>query len=375
MITRLEIENFKAIRKVAIDLTPLTVFVGPNDSGKTTILQALHLLGESFSGRPWSSEAHSVFGLEPESYFFDRTLPIRISVELAAGAPLEGTIRYTLGFQLVDGSFKAVEERLSVGADEFLDGAGEQKRTPSKKGHWTGDVSLLREQQHLADQEPYRTLRASLRSFYAAFEPPKMVTPSEADAQLVSSGAGLAGVLDRLLTSPERDVVMEKFNKALRRLSANVHSIAMRPAQAGNAKGKELLFTLPDRTTAVPAREASTGLVLVAGYLALMYGTRHRMFLIEEPENGVHPLAILTVVDLLRELASSGRQVIATTHSPVLLDYMEPEDVQIVTRRGSEGVQVTPMFKSRFFKEGTQRPDLGELWYSVGDDAIISTAS
>jgi AAA15 family ATPase/GTPase len=44
MITRLEVDGFKSLRNFAVDLEPLTVFVGPNSAGKSNILDALELL-------------------------------------------------------------------------------------------------------------------------------------------------------------------------------------------------------------------------------------------------------------------------------------------------------------------------------------------
>ena len=46
-LSRIEIENFKAIgKRQAIDLKPITLLFGPNSSGKSTILQALHFVRE-----------------------------------------------------------------------------------------------------------------------------------------------------------------------------------------------------------------------------------------------------------------------------------------------------------------------------------------
>ncbi len=41
MLTRLEIERFRSLRSVRLELEPLTVLVGPNGSGKTALLDAL----------------------------------------------------------------------------------------------------------------------------------------------------------------------------------------------------------------------------------------------------------------------------------------------------------------------------------------------
>lgn len=49
------------------------------------------------------------------------------------------------------------------------------------------------------------------------------------------------------------------------------------------------------------------------------------IFLIEEPENGIHPQAIETVLQSLSSIYDS--QVLVTTHSPVALNMLEPEQV------------------------------------------------
>ena len=51
MISKVSIRNFKCLRDVQIDLERFTVFVGPNASGKSSILQALNFLCRSFRGQ------------------------------------------------------------------------------------------------------------------------------------------------------------------------------------------------------------------------------------------------------------------------------------------------------------------------------------
>src|ERR1700683_215959 len=61
VIERIEIEGFKSLEKVSLDLGPLNIFVGTNASGKTNFLEALRVLqgigygytvDEIFNGRP-----------------------------------------------------------------------------------------------------------------------------------------------------------------------------------------------------------------------------------------------------------------------------------------------------------------------------------
>lgn len=49
MLTRLQVKNFRCLEDIDVPLSPLTAFVGPNGSGKTTILRAIDVvLGESW---------------------------------------------------------------------------------------------------------------------------------------------------------------------------------------------------------------------------------------------------------------------------------------------------------------------------------------
>src|SRR5437763_1443917 len=48
MISKVSIRNFKSLRNVHVDLERFTVFVGPNASGKSSILQAMDFLCRTY---------------------------------------------------------------------------------------------------------------------------------------------------------------------------------------------------------------------------------------------------------------------------------------------------------------------------------------
>jgi len=88
------------------------------------------------------------------------------------------------------------------------------------------------------------------------------------------------------------------------------------------------------------------------------------LVILEEPENYVHPHLLEALVDMARR---SPSQVILVTHSPHLLDHVEPEEVYVVEKPGRETV-VKKLSNSRemkavkkFLQEGGT---LGEAWYS-----------
>src|SRR5262249_7570709 len=56
MISKVSIRNFKCLRDVQIDLERFTIFVGPNASGKSSILQAMDILCRSCYGQEGSMD-------------------------------------------------------------------------------------------------------------------------------------------------------------------------------------------------------------------------------------------------------------------------------------------------------------------------------
>jgi predicted ATPase len=81
--------------------------------------------------------------------------------------------------------------------------------------------------------------------------------------------------------------------------------------------------------------------------------------IIDEPELGLHPYAIVLLASILRSV-STERQIIVSTQSVTLVDQFTPEDIVVVERKDNQ---------STFERRTTQELDdwlrdytLGELW-------------
>ena len=69
MIKQFSVKNYKALESVSIPLTPIHVVIGQNDSGKTSLLEAIHSfcsstqgpLVDAFPGM-WTGENWSISG-------------------------------------------------------------------------------------------------------------------------------------------------------------------------------------------------------------------------------------------------------------------------------------------------------------------------
>lgn len=80
---------------------------------------------------------------------------------------------------------------------------------------------------------------------------------------------------------------------------------------------------------------------------------------IDEPELGLHPIAISTLADLIKS-ASARTQVIISTQSPILLDYFEPKQVVVVNR--VEGRSTFERLDPKDLKQWIDEYSVGELW-------------
>lgn len=97
-----------------------------------------------------------------------------------------------------------------------------------------------------------------------------------------------------------------------------------------------LRFVEAGRTRPWTSDEVSDGTVQVLALLAALFDPRAAFTIFEEPENSMHPWIIRSFVDACR--FAEGKQIVLTTHSPVLLNRLEPHEVVVVYRENGETV-------------------------------------
>src|ERR1035438_5784903 len=126
VIEHIEIEGFKSLEKVSLDLGPLNIFVGTNASGKTNFLEALRVLqgigygytvDEIFNGRPklGNNEAwEGIRGGSTYAAFLGGSEGSVIQFRIRASLPsvLE-PVHYVIGISAKDGSVRS--ESLAAG--------------------------------------------------------------------------------------------------------------------------------------------------------------------------------------------------------------------------------------------------------------------
>lgn len=388
MITRFHVQNYKALRDVTVELTSVHVLIGPNDSGKTSVLEALAALSRSadrsladafvgnWEGRQlvWNGEVD---------------LPIILTVEIEAG---QTNTQYILEI-----SFDEKGREVRRSSERIFSPPRTEPFVVPAFVSFASSLSFIDKiASQLGERLPLaRQVREAIRGvqFYR-WNPRFLALPAAPDSarqfQMDSAGFGLALVLDDILgydrdrfTSLEkrfRQIFPEiKSIKLLREMGYRAPSDASQPIPVlQKSEGKGLHFEFGRTGRILPASQVSDGVLLILAYLTVLHLPEPpRLLLVEEPENGIHPKRVEEVLNLLRELVrEQGRtQVVMTTHSPYVLDLFKPEEVTLC-RRDADGATVAhPLANSKTVREQLDIFTLGEIWTAEGEEKIISRQS
>jgi len=340
MLKRLRLRNFLSFREESVEFGKVSVFIGPNASGKSNIVKALKLLRNHFTyGVPVPDESRP-----GELPFGDLAHGFNVygSVELEVSLDLGTDVVYTLSLSRDGYEEKVLSngENIYSFSSRSLSGyyrvrggtitstpiAGYQSvtlslRTPDGLVEAIGKslpTSILRSPPPDADESLVK-LSAFFRSVGVfRFSPDSIRLRSSVSAPpfIGYDGSNLARFILHLYL--ERRKLFASVEEAVKSLVPEVEEIV--PHIEGNeveiwVKSKNLLHPLrPDYISDGTLRLIALVTVLSAGF---------SLVAIEEPENYIHPHLLEAVANLARK---SRSQIVITTHSPRLLDFFKPEE-------------------------------------------------
>jgi hypothetical protein len=111
----------------------------------------------------------------------------------------------------------------------------------------------------------------------------------------------------------------------------------------------------------VPSWVVSDGtLRLIALTLIAYLQDTHRVYLIEEPENGLHPSAIETVFQSLS--SAYDQQILCTSHSPLFISLAEPKSLLCFTRDENGETRIVRGDEHPILSNWKRETDLGTLF-------------
>ena len=378
MITLVEALNYRCLRYVYRPLKPFHVLVGPNASGKTTFLDVIGFLRDLVSDG--LDAALSERSPDPEELLFRRQgdrleLAVEARVpeaqrELTSRPELD-TVRYevAIGFVETMRRFEFKAERLLLKKSKTLElpqrpffpmplivpdssltnirrrdskviinkvpGGNDNfySETYGRSGRgWTPSFRLGPQRSALgnliADENSFPVatwfqdyLTTGVQRFLLNSGTIKRPSPPTRVAGFLPDGSNLPWVVARLRKEyPER---YESWIEHLRTALPDLVNIATfeRPED----RHCYMIYEYADGLE-VPSWLVSDGTLRLTALTLPAYLPGFRgIYLIEEPENGIHPRAVATAYDSLSSVYDA--QVLLATHSPVVLNAAGMNDV------------------------------------------------
>jgi predicted ATPase len=371
-----------------VELGAFTVLVGPNDSGKSCVLDAIRLLGRTTDG----PIADALGGGLPEPAPTDALLwrgdaSQRIVLDILAKTPGELSYRVELhangrvhGEMLSSSSGHSLEASDKTGPSFELNVPPTNARMRQRDDSTALRSAILAHAAEMPDLVELAEAFGSSAKYQFDIRALRRPSPPATTPVLSPSGDNLAAVLDDLLTGPDRGAA-HALEASLREAFPMFAGIALRTVaiEAGRVlKALELPLsgTGRNKPVGIPAAYASEGALLMTAFLALAYGNSPEILLLEEPAAGLHPSRIPMLVNLLRqisagEVGSRPRQVILTTHSPILLNCVKPDEVRIVHRDPKQGTSITPMAKIANIDTLLFGHGVGDIWAKLSEDDFL----
>ena len=369
MITSAKFQNFKALRDVKIDFqSRMTVLVGPNGCGKTSIFQAIQLLTRL--GTLECKFAYVYAVLDVANQDKDTNLNDWHGRKCLNHSPADFSL------SIIGGSNDYSSSIVFVVASHTQNQSIRLK-FETRKNNWLGylfknDGSW---QTHEEETYPVHEIKQFDRALFIRFVSSRMVAPQLVEQyppQLQEDGSGLANVLMHLYSKyPSR---FEQLQAAFCRVIRGAKAIRFdkSPVEGTKFFGDVLLIDY-EHIQGVAAKHLSSGTLYGLGILTAIFNPESpSVILLDDLDNGLHPKAQMELLDVLQEVLKEQPQlqIIATSHSPYILDRLEPNEVRILNL-DEEGCTVCrSLEEAPEFDRWKDSMTPGEFWSHFGDDWV-----
>lgn len=375
-IEYLKVKNFRALHDLELkNIQPFTVFLGPNGSGKSTIFDVFAFLSECFTiglRRAWDKRGRFK---ELRTRGSDGNVIIELKYREHPKAPL---ITYHLAIgENSKGPYVAEEwlrwRRKKNGKPfkflDFKNGSGEvvtgempdEQDERKEETLDSPEMVAVNTLGRFARHPRVSALRRFITGWYLSYlsaDETRGLPEAGPQEHLSSTGDNLPNVIQYL-----RERHPESLTTILSSLSERIPRLERVDAVL-LADGR-LLLQIKDAPFERPvlAKFASDGTMKMLAYLIMLNDPEPPQLIgIEEPENQLHPRHLAVLAEEFRA-ASDKTQVMVTTHSPIFVNALTPEEVWVLYRndQGYTQAQRASDLKGirEFIDEGAR---LGDLW-------------
>ncbi len=374
MIDRIAVENFKSLRRVDLKLGRMNLFIGANASGKSNFLEALRVLqgigngftiSEILDGKPKSATNATWEGVRGGSGYvsfsgiegneevsfnvrgrWDSPIPWEsIGLQDSRLRSLETWPIWALEISFRPTGGKIVRECFSLeghtiyrftpetDSDQFANypansGTSRSFKIDNRRPALEQFASLYRHdlfedcpREHPDLAARTGTTLANMQRLDPAFTHLRSYSDAPSARRMGDRGENFAALVQSICEDEKAKDVYLSWLRELRPEEID---------DAGVVYGAvgEPLFILSENGRDFPAQVLSDGTLRFAALAAALFQPdMPSLLMMEEIENGIHASRLRLLLELLRGQAEeAGTQIVATTHSATVLDWLSEED-------------------------------------------------
>ncbi len=380
--------SFKGEHKIELN-SGVNILVGVNGSGKTSFLNAFTLLHEGIAGnglsalfRQWGTYNAIINACgeqKPDCFSITYVFDADVLKKIVPASPFKNDVYYKITvFPIGDGtSYSLCETLYSEDSRckkekfvylEFRNGIGQisvrKKSGTIEVEKYDGGMLSAQELALRQITDPQRYLpsfvvREAINAIagYSKFNFDKVRQPAEANdlKRLISTGENLSQLLSNL--NNNYTFQYEKIRECLSDINPNFTGIGY------NFFGSRLYLSLREKNLshAIDALHMSDGTLKYMLLLSIFYNPdRGSLIDIDEPESCLHPDMIRSVAKMMKSAAKTS-QIIVATHSALLLNAFELDDILVFEKNDRNETQIK-FYSEEDFEDSKDDLLPGQLW-------------
>ena len=356
-LTNITLSGYKSIEQMALDLGPLNVLIGPNGAGKSNLVSFFKLLHEISAARlqafiGTSGGADSLLFYGPQT-----------TQNLAATLTFETQVKYTMDLQY------AAADTLAFVAEDFpLQRGGQLAVEHNRAVGGVGGGSFETQLHQSAEQgNPGAANMIELLGSLCVFQFHDTSTTSgmrrsvyiHDNRHLRHDAGNLAAVLYKLQQT--QPTTYRRIVATVRQIAPWFGDFVLKPLEL-NKENVRLDWKERHSDVLFGPHQLSDGSLRATALITLLLqprGDLPSVIVIDEPELGLHPHALVVLACLIKE-AAYHCQIVVATQSTCLLDEFETEEVVVVDRDDRESV--FKRLDEEELAEWLEEYSLSELW-------------
>jgi predicted ATPase len=350
----ISIKGFRSIREIeTLELRPINVLIGANGSGKSNFVGVFSFLNSIRQGRLRDYTAQRG-GADRILHFGARTTP-KMELELSFNDEKHG---YNLTLSSTDmDEFYGQDEKIWFMEPPMEDPVYMELGRSVGEAQISEDCSDFRSyvQSCLDSWRIYHFHDTSDQS------PIKKTVDVDDNRFLQSDGSNLPAYL--LFLKEKHPESYQFIRKIIQRVTPFFDDFRLEPLRRNESKIRlEWIHnrSAPDQYFDVSSfSDGTLRFICLATLLLQPAEQRPSTILLDEPELGLHPYAIVMLANMIKS-ATTETQVIMSTQSSLLLDHFEPEDILVAEL--TDGATSLRRLQSSELESWLEDYSLGQLW-------------